>query len=374
MNTVIKPPTPAYLQQFISDQPGPDNEDLRQAHLRWFSQARFGLFLHYGLYSLLAGEWPNISFPQKGSEWIRLAAPIPFKRYQALQQEFTADKFDPDALCQLALDAGMTYINLTTQHHDGFCLWDTYTTDFSSMHAPARRDLVRELATACEKYQLGCFAYYSHGRDWWHPHAPDNEAVKPKAKYSRDDFDSCRPACPEDEDYFKRGTDVEINQYLDLVSAQVAELCQIPGITGIWLDGIGGFKNMPDGVTISRCQELYDEVHAVAPHLLIGYKQGLTYTEDFYAPERSIREGTVPSDGRPYEICTTLQPSSWGCKRADDGKHQNADWVMDQLDIAANIPANLLLNTGPEGDGHIPTEDVETLREVGRRLRGNQQQ
>ena len=298
--------------------------------------------------------------------------PFPLISTNPSQHTFTADRFDPDEICQLAIDAGMTYINLTTQHHDGFCLWDTNTTDFSSVHAPAGRDLVTELAQSCEKYQLGCFAYYSHGRDWWHPHAPDNEAVKPEAQFARDDFDSCRPACPEDAAYFKRGTEVDIDQYLDVVSDQVAELCRIPGITGIWLDGIGGFKNMPDGVAVSRCQELYDEIHAAAPHLLVGYKQGLTYTEDFYAPERSIREGTVPSDGRPYEICTTLQPSSWGYKRADDGQHQDADWVMEQLAIAARIPANLLPNTGPEGDGHIPAEDVDTLREVGRRLRDSQ--
>jgi alpha-L-fucosidase len=355
-------PTPTVLTRFLSDNPGHEGESLREANIRWFRQAGFGLFMHYGLYSILAGEWPGLALPQKGSEWIRLSGPVPFHEYAKLQRQFSAEAFNADAICELALAAGMRYINLTTQHHDGFCLWNTTTTDFSSVHAPAGRDLVAELGAACQRHELGFFAYYSHGRDWWHPHAPASEQANGQG------FDSSRPLCPEDAGHFKSGDDLDIDRYLDLVSAQVAELCRIPGVTGIWLDGIGGFKNMEDGVRRSRAQELYDEVHAIAPHLLIGYKQGLTYTEDFYAPERQIREGSVPADGRPYEICTTLQPQSWGCKRRDDGKHRDADWVMGQLAEAAAIPANLLLNTGPEADGSIPPEDIATLREVGRRL------
>ena len=358
-------PCPAVLDDFLRQNPGPSTESLREANVRWFRQARFGLFLHYGLYSLLAGEWPQMAFPHKGSEWIRLAAPIPFREYEALQDRFTADQFDPDAICRLAQAAGMTYINLTTQHHDGFCLWDTATTNFSSVHSPGRRDLVRELAAACEQHKLGFFAYYSHGRDWWHPHAPVSENAPVQGGIA---FNSSRPNCPDDRHLFNEGDEVILDRYLDLVATQVDELCQIPGVTGIWLDGIGGFKNMADGVRRSRCQELYDQIHHSAPHMMVAYKQGLTYTEDFYAPERDVRNGDAPSDGRPYEICTTLQPSSWGCKRADNGQHQNADWVMEQLDIAQNIPANLLLNTGPEGDGSIPSEDVATLVEVGKRL------
>ncbi len=146
------------------------------------------------------------------------------------------------------------------------------------------------------------------------------------------------------------------------------ELCQYPNVAGIWLDGIAAFKTMPDGARLSRAQDLYDKIHAASPSILVAYKQGLTYTEDFYALERGIREGTLPNDGRPYEICSTLQPRSWGYCKADDGQHQNADWVMEQLEIAGRIPANLLLNTGPLGDGTLPEEDVITLHEVGKRL------
>ncbi len=335
--------------------------DPRRAALEWFSQARFGLFMHYGLYSLLGGEWPDPYVATKGAEWIRWAGPVPFEDYAKLQKEFTAERFDADAICRLAVEAGMRYVNLTTQHHDGFCLWDTATTDFSSVHAPAGRDLVAELVDACDRHGLGCFLYYSHGRDWWHPDSPDTGTDQ----YG---YNSSRPNCPQDRDHFHWGDRIELDRYLDLVEAQVAELCRYRPVAGIWLDGIGGFKSLDNGVERSRAQQLYDRIHAAQPEILVAYKQGLTYTEDFYAPERQIREGTVPSDGRPYEICTTLQPRSWGYKSADDGKHHGPDWVMDQLAEAARIPANLLLNTGPRGDGSIPDEDATTLREVGRRL------
>ena len=353
MTTTQSSIIPAYLADFSDTY----SQDPRQAAINWFREAKFGLFMHYGLYSLLAGKWQGAAMPHKGAEWIQLVMDIPVSDYAKLREQFTAEHFDADAICLLAKEAGMKYVNLTTQHHDGFCLWDTATTDFSSMHAPAKRDLVAELAEACDKHGLGCFLYYSHGRDWLHPDSPDNGAI------------SCRPQNEQDKAHFNWGDDYDINRYLDLVEAQVRELCAYSNIAGIWLDGIGGFTNKENGAEISRCQELYDIVHAASPHILVAYKQGLTFTEDFYAPERDIRNKTAPNDGRPYEICTTLQPKSWGYAESDDGKHQNADWVMQQLEEAWSVPSNLLLNTGPLPDGSIPAEDIATLKEVGRRLR-----
>lgn len=349
------PEVPAYLKSFSSEYA----QSPRTAAIEWFRQAKFGLFLHYGLYSLLAGEWQGETQKEQSAEWIQLRMNIPIAEYAKLARDFTAEKFDADAICQLAKEAGMRYINLTTVHHDGFCLWDTATTDFNSVRASAKRDLVRELTEACDAHGLGCFLYYSHGRDWLHPDSPYNGS------------DSCRPKCPEDRDHFHWGDDYNLDAYLDYVEAQVMELCQYKNVAGIWLDGIGEFKNMEDGVRLSRCQELYDKIRATSAHILVSYKQGLTYTEDFYAPERDIKHGTAPASDKPYEICTTLQPHSWGCRKSDDGQHHGPDWVMEQLEIASRIPANLLLNTGPLADGRIPDEDVATLREVGKRLASN---
>jgi alpha-L-fucosidase len=349
MSTPRKPP------RFLRGYESAYQRDPRQAALQWFREARFGLFMHYGLYSLLGGRWKHRRQPDKGAEWIQWAMKIPMAEYAALKDRFSTEAFDADFICRLATEAGMKYVNLTTCHHDGFCLWDTATTDFNSARSRAGRDLVAELVAACDRHGLGCFLYYSHGRDWRHPDSPDNGEA------------SCRPSCPEDRDRFHWGDDYDINRYLHFAQAQVDELCRnYAPVAGIWLDGIGTFKRMADGVERSRCRELYDRIHAAQPYILVSYKQGLTCTEDFYAPEREIREGTVPADGRPREICTTLQEHSWGYNAFDDGRHRDADWVMQQLAEAGRIGANLLLNTGPKGSGAIPADDVETLREVGR--------
>ena len=274
---------PKYLQGY---------EDLygqnpRAAALAWFRQARFGLFLHYGLYSLLGGEYRGRTMPGKGAEWIQLVLDIPVAEYAKTKDAFTAERFDADAICTLAAEAGMKYVNLTAQHHDGFCLWDSATTDFASMHAPARRDLVAELVDACDRHGLGCFLYYSHGRDWRHPDSPNNGSR------------SCRPRCPKDREPFYWGDEYDLDRYLDFAAAQVAELCRYRPVAGIWLDGIGGFKGMNDGVRLSRAQDLYDRIHAAQPQILVSYKQGLTDTEDFFAPERSVRrEGDGAVTGR----------------------------------------------------------------------------
>jgi len=132
-------------------------KDPRAAAVAWFKDARFGLFLHYGLYSLLGRH-----------EWVQFREKIPVAEYAKLKDRFTAEKFDADVITDLALQAGMKYVNLTTRHHDSFCLFESKYTDFTSVNSPAKRDLVGELAEACRKKGLGFYLYYSHGRDWRH--------------------------------------------------------------------------------------------------------------------------------------------------------------------------------------------------------------
>ena len=132
--------------------------DPRQAARAWFGEARFGLFMHYGLYSILGR-----------GEWVMLRERIPVAEYEKLQGRFTAQNFDVDFITDLALEAEMKYINLTSRHHDGFCLFGTKQHDYHSMAAPAQRDIIGDLAEACHKKGLGLFLYYSYAADWWHP-------------------------------------------------------------------------------------------------------------------------------------------------------------------------------------------------------------
>ena len=325
-------------------------ENPRAAALKWFREARFGLFIHYGLYSL-----------KENHEWVQLRQKVPVAEYAKLKDRFAAEKFDADFITDLALEANMKYVNLVTRHHDSFSLWDTKQSDFNSVNSPAKRDLVGELAEQCAGKGLGFFCYYSHGRDWKHPHAPGNDkwggSARPKYK-------------PIDPAYAK-GEDHNLQEYLDFMQAQITELLTNYGpLAGIWLDGIAVPRSPKKGrgakTADFKCQQLYNYIHSMQPQVLVSYKQGLLGTEDFFAPEHKSIQNKA---GKPMEICTSLHKKGWGYVKGS--AHIGPDDVMHKLALAAAGPANLLLNTGPHGDGFIVPEDVKTLREVGRRLKAD---
>ena len=315
----------------------------RTAALSWFREARYGLFLHYGLYSLLGRH-----------EWVQFREKIPVAEYAKLMDKFTAEEFDAKYIASLAVDCGMKYINITTRHHDSFCLFDTKQTPFNSVKSPARRDLVAELAGGCREKGLGLFLYYSHGRDWKHPHAPNNDKWK----------GSARPAYDPPDPSYVTGKDHNLQLYLDFMAAQITELLTNYGpVAGVWLDGIG--VPLSGDRSLFKCQELYDLIHSLQPQVLVSYKQGLLGTEDFVAPEHK----TIGRPDKPGEICTTMCPQSWGYLAAGKGKHKTADEVWDTIRYARSQGYNLLLNTGPLPDGSIDPYDDKVLREVGARLR-----
>ncbi len=333
------PDVPSYLADYADLY----QENPRQAALQWFREAKYGFFLHYGLYSLLGRH-----------EWLQFRESIPVAEYARLMEQFTAEKFDADYIADLAVDAGMRYVNLTTRHHDSFCLFETEETDFHSVNSAAGRDLVAELAVACAKRKLGLCLYYSHARDWKHPHAPNNDEWGGNA----------RPKHDPPEPSYAYGEDHDLQIYLDFVTAQITELLTNYGPLGaIWLDGIA--VPLSGDHTKFRCQELYDHIHSLQPQVLLSYKQGLLGTEDFFAPEHQA----VDTDGKPGEICTTMCPGSWGYMAEKKGQHKTAAEVWETLRSAREAGFNLLLNTGPLPDGSIDPEDDAVLREVGQRIK-----
>ena len=325
------------------------NEDPRAATLAWFREARFGLFIHYGLYSLIGH-----------GEWVQYRETIPIAEYAKLAERFTAEAFDAEFITDLALDAQMRYVNLGCKHCDSYALWDTRQTEFSSVNSPAGRDLVGELAAACERKGLGFFAFYEHGFDWRHPHGPApwdwaTEVVRPH-------YDPPDP-------WFAPQEEHDFDRYVLYADRQIAELCTRYGqLAGVWLDGVGipasGDK------TLYRCPELYALIRTLQPQALISYKWGLyPELEDFFAPEEQQIPRLRERWAKPVEICTTLQKGPWGY--SETSEHLTPDEVTDKLRLAAGQGANLLLNIGPLGDGSVHPDDVATLREEGRRIRAD---
>jgi len=335
--------------------------DQRKAAIEWFKKTKFGLFMHYGLYAHLGR-----------GEWVQLREKIPVAEYAKLKDKFTAENFNADFITDLALKAGMKYINITSKHHDGFCLFNTKETNFNSVNSPAKRDLIEELATACQKKGLGLFLYYSYAADWKHPYFYSREAG----------WDNARPAYEKPEPTYLWEKDEDFKLYVDFVHNQLKELLtQYGHLAGIWFDPIMGFYKKPDVFPI---EETYALVRSLQPQCLISFKQGANGDEDFVAPERKVhalnRGGELAlkvwelDKNKPREICDTLQPknipgASWGYNKAADGKHLSADDVIEALGLAEQSGANLLMNTGPMPDGSIHPEDIKTLIEVGNRLK-----
>ena len=332
-------------------------ENPRAANLKWFTDAQYGMFIHYGLYAQLGR-----------GEWVQLRDTIPVAEYAKLKETFTAKNFDADFITDLALKAGMKYITITSKHHDGFCLFKTEQTHFNSLDAPCGRDLIGELYNACRKKGLGLFLYYSYAADWKHPYF-----------YSRDiGWKHARPAYKNPQPEYKFEKDEDFRIYVDYVHGHLKELLtQYPEIAGIWFDPIMGFYSRPDLFPID---ETYALVRNLSPHALISFKQGANGTEDFSAPERNAgaivgsqfevaREVYEKNKNKPKEICNTLQPHSWGYNKNDDGKHKTAEKIVEIYNEAREKGANLLLNVGPLPDGGFPEEDIKNLTETGKILR-----
>jgi len=329
----------------------------RAASIKWFKNARFGLFMHYGLYSLLGR-----------GEWVMLREKIPVNEYEKLKNQFTAENFDANFITDLALEAEMKYVNITAKHHDSFCLFNSKVSDYNSANSPAKRDLVGELAEACHKKGLGLFLYYSYAADWRHPYFYSREAG----------WRNARPAYLKPEPRYLWQKDEDFNIYIDFAHNQLRELLtQYGPLAGIWLDPIMGFYSRPD---LFPVEKTYSLIRSLQPHCLISFKQGANGDEDFVAPERKShahsRGGKLALEvweknkNKPKEICDTFQPHVWGYSKAADGHHKSADQVLEMLATAGKEGANLLLNTGPLADGSIHLHDVKALKAVGKRLRG----
>lgn len=319
--------------------PSPENIKNRE----WFQQARFGLFIHWGVYSVLAD-----------GEWVMNTRQIPIASYEKLPAFFNPNAFSPKEWVQLAKDAGMQYITITSKHHDGFALWNSRVSDYNVVkQTPFGKDILKLLADECRAQGMKLFFYYSQ-LDWHHP------------------------------DYFPRGTTGgsytgrsekgNWYAYLDYMDAQLTELLTGYGeVAGIWFDGMWDKKEAD-----WRLRQTYDLIHRLQPGALVGsnHHAALNEGEDFqlfekdlpghnttgFAPEQKVGE-------LPRETCETIN-QSWGFN-LKDSRHKSKKELIQYLVKAAGYDANLLLNVGPLPNGTIDPEQQRLLREMGAWLRQN---
>ncbi|MGN6369076.1 MAG: alpha-L-fucosidase [Phycisphaerae bacterium] len=307
--------------------------------LQWFHQARFGMFIHWGLYAIPAGEWNGISGKRHYNEWIQQAARIPTPDYESFAKQFNPAHFDPDAIVKMAKAAGMKYIVFTTKHHDGFCMFDSQLTDYTvTKRTPWAQDPTKLLADACHREGLTFCVYYSLP-DWHNPNFP--------AQYSMDNF------------HAHPSPSADITKYDDYLRGQITELLTHYGPIGlIWFDDGGMFKNA-DKPALLQAPKLLETIHSLQPNTLLNDRLG--QGADYVTPEQRIPANGL---GKPFEVCMTLTKTNWGYVAKDHSWKSPAEVLQKLVDIASK-GGNFLLNVGPMPSGEIPQPAKDILAQVG---------
>ena len=332
-------PTPS-----IQDTETPAQKDTR---LAWFREARFGMFIHWGLYSIPAGEWHGTRTKHIG-EWIMNDLSIPVADYKAFAKDFNPTGFSAHDIVALAKSAGMKYIVITAKHHDGFAMFDSKVNDFNIVAAtPFHRDPLKELAEECRKQGVQLGFYYSQDQDWT---APGGSAIL------RSGHDPVTH-------HWDKAQDGDFDTYLHTKSIpQIKELLEnykeYPVV--VWFDT--PTKNM----TPERAAEVVKLLNQ-HPNLIWNNRLGGTYKGDTETPEQYIPAQGYP--GRDWESCMTMN-DTWGFKSFDTNFKSTETILRNLIDIASK-GGNYLLNIGPDSHGIVPVPEVERLQQVGTWLKVN---
>ncbi|MBN2269721.1 MAG: alpha-L-fucosidase [Sedimentisphaerales bacterium] len=327
----------------------PVKQASKDERMHWWREARFGMFIHWGLYAVPAGEWNGKRIGGIG-EWIMNSAQIPVVEYEKLAGQFNPVKFDADEWVRIAKNAGMKYIVITSKHHDGFCLWDSKVSKYDIMDAsPFKRDILKELAVACKKQGIRLCFYHSI-MDWHHP-------------------DAQAPFYPNYNDGGK--SNPNFARYAETyMKPQLKELVENYGPLGVlWFDG----EWIRDW-TEPQGKALYEYVRGLQPDILINNRvgkgrkgmEGLSKGDQEYAGDFGTPEQQIPAKGLPgvdWESCMTMN-DTWGYKSYDNNWKSVEDLLHNLADIASKGD-NFLLNVGPTAEGLIPAASIERLAAIG---------
>ena len=321
------------------------------ARMKWFREARFGMFIHWGLYSQAAGKWDGKATSGAG-EWMMNDMQIPDSQYAKLVPQFNPVKFDARAWVQLAKSAGMKYIVITTKHHEGFAMYPSALTDWCLKSTPFQRDPLKELSVACQEAGIKLCFYHSI-MDWHHPdylpHKPWNDQANANPDFER---------------------------YVTFMKGQLKELLTNYGPIGLlWFDG-----NWENSWNYDRGADLYRYIRGIQPDLIVnnrvgqdrngiaGTTSGQERVGDYGTPEQTIpANGFGP--GVDWETCMTMN-DTWGFKTDDQNWKSTQTLIHNLVDIASK-GGNYLLNVGPTGEGLIPDASIERLKEIGRWMEVN---
>ena len=328
------------LATFLMALPAAAEEETREqkdARMKWWREARFGMFIHWGLYAVPAGTWNGKQIGGIG-EWIMHQAKIPVKDYAALAGQFNPVKFNADEWVSIAKNAGMKYIIITSKHHDGFAMFKSAASPFNIYDAtPFKRDPLAELAEACRRQGIKLGFYYSEAQDWHHPGGAAAGG------------------------HWDPAQDGDMDEYIRKIAVpQVREILSNYGPLGVlWWD-------TPTGMTPERAREFLPLLK-LQPGIITNNRLGGGFPGDTETPEQHI-----PATGykdRDWETCMTMN-DTWGYKSYDNNWKSVETLLRNLVDIASK-GGNYLLNVGPTAEGVIPQPSVERLAAIGKWLEAN---
>lgn len=307
---------------------------------RWWHEAKFGMFIHWGVYAVPA-DATDLQGRKTIAEWYMSNKQMQVRDYEMFAHQFNPVQFNAREWVRMAKEAGMKYIVITSKHHDGFCMFDTKLTDYNIVKAtPFGRDPMKELAEECKRQGVRLCFYYSI-MDWHHPD------YLPRRPWER----NLRPA---------QGAD--LNRYIDFMKGQLRELLTNYGPIGVlWFDG--GWEHNAQEL---RSAEVNAFIRSLQPSILINDRNH--FPEDFSTPEQTIPAGALPG-GRLWETCMTIN-DTWGYAKNDTNWKSAEDLIRKLCDIA-HKGGNFLLNVGPTAEGTFPQPIVERLQRIGQWMKVN---
>lgn len=315
-----------------------ETQEQRDARMAWWREAKFGMFIHWGVYSVPAGFYHDKPVSGIG-EWIMEKGKIPMAEYQQFAKEFNPVKFNADAWVKTAKEAGMKYIVITSKHHDGFAMFETKASPWNIVQAsPYGKDPLKDLAAACRRHGVKLGFYYSQAQDW------NNGGAARHGKWDK-------------------AQERDMDDYIDQIAVpQVREICsnygEFPAV--IWWD-------TPREMNFERARKLYDAAEKLRPNVIMNNRLGGGYQGDTETPEQKIPARGFP--GHDWETCMTMN-NTWGYK-CDDQDWKSAGTLIRNLCDIASKGGNFLLNVGPTSEGLIPQPSLDRLAEVGRWMKVN---
>lgn len=310
-------------------------------HMKWWTNARFGLFLHWGLYSQTAGDWDG--HVAKGGEHFMLWERIPLTTYAKIADDFNPVKFSAEKWVLAAKGAGMKYIVITSKHHDGFSMYNSASSDYNIVkNTPYGRDPMKALAAACKKYGLKLCFYYSLGRDWADPDVPTYNGDRSNL------WDYPNEKAKNLDAYVERK-----------VKPQLRELLTSYGEIGvIWFD-------TPELITRAQSESIKKLVKSIQSNCIVNDRIGNGFGE-FAVSEQKILDS---KNTKPWEACITMS-KNWSYNRHDTAWKSPELLVYNLVDIVSK-GGNFLLNVGPRGDGTFPAAATANLAAVGKWMKLN---